>query len=103
MTNAPFLEVEDLKICAGTRELVTGVDLRAEGGRVLGLVGESGSGKSLSCLSILDLLPRGVRMTGGRISVAGRPLASPPARRAIRGRGIAMILQNPMSCFDPLI
>jgi len=64
-------------------------------------VGASGSGKSLTCLSVLDLLPRGLSMQG-RITVDGVPLTCSTSRRDVRSRKVGMILQNPMSCFDPV-
>lgn len=98
---APFLEVRDLSVRAAGQELLSGIDFSARKGEVLGLVGASGSGKSLTCLSVLDLLPRGLTMEGSVI-VEGTPLDGKNDRRAIRGRKVAMVLQNPMSCFDPI-
>ncbi|MFH1914994.1 MAG: ABC transporter ATP-binding protein [Pseudomonadota bacterium] len=98
---APFLEVRDLSVRAAGQELVSGIDFTAREGEVLGLVGASGSGKSLTCLSVLDLLPKGLAMEGS-VLVEGEALADQGAKRRIRGRKVAMILQNPMSCFDPI-
>ncbi len=101
MSSTPFLEVRDLQIHSASRELVSGVGFQAVQGRVLGLVGASGSGKSLTCLSVLDLLPKGLRMQG-QICVQGVALEDQASRRAIRSSKVGMILQNPMSCFDPV-
>jgi nickel transport system ATP-binding protein len=100
MKSADLISVTDLTVRAGGRELVGGVSFSAGRGRVLGLVGESGSGKSLTCLALLGLLPVGVQAEG-EISLSGLPAAKQDMR-TIRGRHIAMILQNPMSCFDPV-
>lgn len=101
MSTVPFLEVRDLHVRSADRNLVSGVDFHASLGRVLGLVGASGSGKSLTCLSIMDLLPRGLSMRGS-VRVEGKPLEDSASKRAVRGGKVGMILQNPMSCFDPV-
>ena len=101
MNPAPFLEVRDLHVDSHGRTLVSDVSFDAAQGRVMGLVGESGSGKSLTCLSVMDLLPKGLARRGS-VSVAGDDLDTMISPRGLRGRRIAMILQNPMSCFDPV-
>jgi nickel transport system ATP-binding protein len=101
MSSIPFLEVRNLHVRSADRELVSGVGFQASLGRVLGLVGASGSGKSLTCLSVMDLLPRGLSMQGS-VRVEGKTLESKAQRRAVRSSKVGMILQNPMSCFDPV-
>lgn len=103
------LEVQGLRLTlekpgARSRPLVEDVNLTVMRGRVTGLVGESGCGKSLTCLALMDLLPRAVHRRAGRIVLGGERLEGlPPARwRCFRGRRAAMILQNPMTCFDPI-
>ena len=73
-------------------------------GEVLGLVGESGSGKSVSSLAILRLLPPQARVTG-RIEFRGEDLLTLPddSMRAIRGAGISMIFQEPMTALNPVM
>ncbi len=104
-----LLTIEHLKTYLGSpRGTVRAVDnvsleIRAQG-RV-GLVGESGSGKSMTALSIMRLLPKGVgRTTGGRILFRGKDLLSlsDPEMRSIRGDRIAMVFQEPMTSLNPV-
>jgi nickel transport system ATP-binding protein len=99
----PFIQVRDLTVSAGARPLVRGVSFTAEKGRVTGLIGESGSGKSLTCQSVLGLLPQNLRAAGD-VTVSGTPMpmGCGSACRKARGRRIAMVMQNPISCFDPI-
>jgi peptide/nickel transport system ATP-binding protein len=71
----------------------------------LGLVGESGCGKSLTALSIMQLLPRPGYVAGGRVAFRGRNVVemTGPQRRAVRGRHIAMIFQEPMTSLNPVL
>src|SRR2546427_11982639 len=73
-------------------------------GETLGLVGESGSGKTTTCLSIVGLLPRGARIVGGSVVFEGEELTRKSQRelRRIRGRRIAVILQDPLASLNPL-
>ncbi len=80
--------------------------LEVRTGECLGLVGESGCGKSLTALAVLGLLPPGGRYLGGRVFFdgAGDLLALPAdERRRSRGRGIAMIFQEPASALNPVL
>jgi len=81
------------------------VSFDLEAGETLGIVGESGSGKSVTALSLLRLIRPPGRITGGQILFEGRDLlAMPlPALRHIRGNGIAMVFQEPMSALNPLM
>jgi oligopeptide/dipeptide ABC transporter ATP-binding protein len=107
---APLLHVADLKThfftFRGTRVIkaVDGVSFTLNDGETLGLVGESGCGKTTTCLSIVGLLPPAGRIVGGSIEFEGEDLTrlSPRALRRIRGRRIAMILQDPMASLNPL-
>jgi oligopeptide/dipeptide ABC transporter ATP-binding protein len=90
----------------GTRvvKAVDGVSFALHEGETLGLVGESGSGKTTTCLSIVGLLPRAARIVGGSVVFEGEELTRKTQRelRRIRGRRIAMILQDPMASLNPL-
>jgi oligopeptide/dipeptide ABC transporter ATP-binding protein len=84
---------------------VDGVSFQVAEGETLGLVGESGSGKSMTCLSLLRLVPRpAARILGGEVWLDGEDLLAKSERemRAIRGRRIGMILQDPMSSLNPV-
>jgi len=83
---------------------VDGVSFTLGEGETIGLVGESGCGKTTTCLSIVGLLPSAARVVGGSIEFAGEELATkrPREMRRIRGRQIAMILQDPMASLNPL-
>jgi peptide/nickel transport system permease protein len=84
---------------------VGGVDLHVEAGECLGVIGESGSGKSVTALSVMGLVasPPGV-VTGGAAYYAGRDLIGAPYRRlrAMRGRTVAYIFQDPLATLHPL-
>ena len=100
-----LLEVRDLTVSvADGPALVTGVSFALLPGSVLGLVGESGCGKTMTARALLGLLPEGVAVTGGSVWFADRDLAGLPERqlRAIRGREIALISQEPMVALDPV-
>ena len=89
----------------GTVKAVDGVSFQVAEGETLGLVGESGSGKSMTCLSLLRLVPRpAARILGGEVWLDGEDLLAKSERemRAIRGRRIGMILQDPMSSLNPV-
>jgi len=106
----PLLELRGLSThyesARGTRvtRAVDDVSLTVERGTTLGIVGESGSGKSTLALSIMRLLPPAARIVGGQIRFEGEDLLrkSPAEMRAIRGKRIAMILQDPMASLNPL-
>ena len=84
------------------RHLVSDLSLQVRRGGVTGLIGESGSGKSLTCLAVMDLLPKAMRQSGGRIDLTAAPGPTLSPCGCFRGRQAAMIMQNPMSCFDPI-
>jgi peptide/nickel transport system ATP-binding protein/oligopeptide transport system ATP-binding protein len=107
--DAPLLEVRDLRVAfsAGGRDVVAvdGVDVTVHAGETVALVGESGSGKSVTALSIMRLLPAGTsRLLGGSIRLRGRELTtvSDEEMRAVRGRHIGMVFQEPMTSLNPV-
>ena len=105
----PLLRVENLQTHffadTGVVRAVDGVSFEVHEGQTLAVVGESGSGKSVTALSILRLVasPPG-RIIGGRVLFRGRDLLDATARemRAIRGREISMIFQEPMTSLNPV-
>jgi len=105
--NDPLLSISDLTLQAGEKVLVDRISLDIPRRTIMGLVGESGSGKTLTALSVLGLLPRGVRVTSGSISLNGTPgtteLLNLPVRQLnrIRGNRISMIFQEPMTSLNP--
>jgi oligopeptide transport system ATP-binding protein len=89
---------------AGVVTAVDNVSLSVYPGRTLALVGESGSGKSITCLSMLGLLPSSGKLVAGEVLFKGRDLAKLSQRELedIRGREIGMILQDAMTSLNPL-
>jgi len=105
-----LLEVRDLRTYIYTRrgvvKAVDGATFSVRRGETLGIVGESGSGKSMTCLSILRLVPEpGGRIVGGSVVFDGEELLakSPEEMRRLRGSRIAMILQDPMASLNPAL
>ena len=105
----PILSVRDLAthfvLRRGVVKAVDGVSFDLHRGEVLGLVGESGCGKSLTALSIMRLLPKGIaRTVAGEVRLAGEDILqrSPNEMREIRGRRISMILQDPQTSLNPV-
>ena len=105
---APLLEVRDLQTHFFTRRgvirAVNGVSFNLMPGETLGLVGESGSGKTITCLSLLRLLPRGARIVGGEVLFQGQNTLELSEKEMERLRGVrmGMILQNSMAALDPV-
>jgi oligopeptide/dipeptide ABC transporter ATP-binding protein len=107
---AALLRVSDLQThyfsFGGTRvvKAVDRVSFTLGEGETIGLVGESGCGKTTTCLSVVGLLPPAARIVGGSIVFNGEELTTkrPREMRRIRGRQIAMILQDPMASLNPL-
>jgi len=103
----PVLAVNDLHVTIGRRPripILRGASLAIAPGEVRGLVGESGAGKSMIARAIFGLLPRGARITRGSILLDGRDLIAMPERdrRALLGREIALIPQDPMTSLNPV-
>ncbi len=105
-----LLEVNDLKTYFHTRDgvvkAVDGISYELNAGETLGIVGESGSGKSVSCYSLLKLIPCPPgKIEGGTAMFDGVDLlsASPDVMKGIRGKRISMIFQDPMTCLNPYL
>lgn len=105
----PVLEVEGLRVTfaspGGPLHAVDGVDLVVRSGETVALVGESGCGKTMTALSILGLVPdEPDRSIEGRVRFAGRDLNGLPPRqlRRVRGAGISMVFQEPVSSLNPV-
>ncbi len=105
-----LLEIKNLKTYfhtrTGTTRAVDDVSFSLEKGEVVGVVGESGSGKSVTCHSVLGLLPQPpAKIEGGSITLDGEQLIDLPAplMRALRGKRISMVFQDPMSCLNPYL
>ena len=103
----PLIQVKNLKIetAEDSRTLVNNISFEVFPGEAVGVVGESGSGKTLTALSILGLLPRGVVARSGEINYSDSNLltASEEYRRSIRGNQISMIYQDPMTALNPVM
>jgi oligopeptide transport system ATP-binding protein len=105
-----LLTVTDLRTYFHTRSgvyrAVDGVSFSLERGETLGIVGESGSGKSVTCYSIMGLVPQPPgRIESGTAEFDGVDLlhCSPRQARAIRGKRVAMIFQDPMTSLNPYL
>ncbi|MBK5913602.1 ABC transporter ATP-binding protein [Rhodocyclus purpureus] len=105
----PLLSVRGLRtgFATGRTTLtaVAGLDLELAAGECFALLGESGCGKSVAALSLLRLLPPAGRILGGELRFAGRDLLRLPEveMRALRGRGMAMIFQEPATSLNPVL
>ncbi len=103
----PLLSVSDLQVRFHTRDgvvrAVDGVGFELERGQTLGLVGESGSGKSVTCHALIGLVPRPPGEVSGSALFDGQDLLRMAARegRALRGKRIAMVFQDPMTSLNP--
>lgn len=107
--NNNLLVVEDLKTYFFTKfgivKAVDGVSFHVKAGETLGLAGESGCGKSITCTSIMRLLPKPAgRIVGGKILFEGKDLLKIPESKMpkLRGKKISMILQDPLMSLNPV-
>ncbi|WP_433627047.1 dipeptide ABC transporter ATP-binding protein [Nocardia sp. CA-120079] len=108
MSDKPLLEIEDLNVCFSSEgkkiPAVRDVSLTVYPGQTVAIVGESGSGKSTTAHSIIDLLPGTGQVTSGSIRFDGKDLAKASKREvvAVRGSGIGLVPQDPMSNLNPV-
>ena len=105
----PLLRVEGLCIDHERRgqaaaPIARDVSMRVDPGEIVGLIGESGSGKSVTAKSLIGMLPRGIRVTGGTAEFRGRDLLrlGPRDMRAIRGAEISLIPQDALHALNPV-
>ncbi|MGY1742199.1 MULTISPECIES: ABC transporter ATP-binding protein [unclassified Blastococcus] len=107
--SAPVLEVEDLRVRLrtprGTAHVVNGLDYTVGPGETVAVVGESGSGKSVSVLALMGLLPPRSATVTGRALLQGEDLLamSPDRLRQVRGPGMGMVFQDPMTSLNPVL
>ena len=106
---APLLEARDIALSftveGGSVEAVRGVDFHIARGEMLALVGESGSGKSVTARVLMGLMGRNARLApDARVRLNGEvlPIRDDRRMRAVRGRTIAMVFQEPMSSLNPM-
>ena len=102
-----LIEIEDLRVEFGAETApaiaVDGIDLALDAGEVVGCVGESGSGKSVTALALMGLVEFPGRVRARRLAFAGRDLLalSDAQRRALIGKDMAMIFQDPLASLNP--
>ncbi|MBN1890383.1 MAG: ABC transporter ATP-binding protein [Thermoflexales bacterium] len=109
-TEEPLLEVRDLAVrfrtLDGVVHAVNGISYSLEAGETLGIVGESGCGKSVGVLSVMRLIPQPPgKIVAGQVLFRGRDLLqlSEAEMERIRGREMAMVFQDPMTSFNPVL
>src|SRR6059058_774495 len=104
----PVLSVRNLQVefasRRGTLRAIDGVSFDIAKGEVLGVVGESGAGKSVTGLAVIGLIDPPGRISGGEIRLSGLRIDQlpPEEMRAIRGKRIGMIFQDPLTSLNPL-
>lgn len=109
MSKTPLVEIDRLSVSlpkGGDRPFaIEDISLHVDHAEIVCLVGESGSGKSVAASALMGLLPRGLKIASGHACVAGEDIAamSPSRLRAMRGREVAMIFQEPLSALNPLM
>ncbi|MEZ5590025.1 MAG: ABC transporter ATP-binding protein [Gammaproteobacteria bacterium] len=99
------IDFRDVRAPGGWQRTVDQVSFAVQPGEIVGIVGESGSGKTVTCRSLIQLLPPRLARVSGQVQFGGQNLLEldPPALGQIRGEQIAMIFQTPSSHLDPLM
>jgi peptide/nickel transport system ATP-binding protein len=95
---APLLEIDGLSVAYGPVQALSEIGFSLGAGEIVGIIGESGCGKSTLAGAIMGLLPRPARITSGAIRFGGQEPGP-----ALRGAGLALISQNPMAAFNPVL
>lgn len=108
LPETPVLVVSHLTVGAedpARPPLLTDLTLSIGAGEIMGLVGESGAGKSMAGAALSGLLPKGIVRRAGAVALGGRRLDGLTERemRAVRGRGIGFVFQDPLTSLDPLM
>ena len=108
LPETPVLVVSHLTVGAedpARPPLLTDLTLSIGAGEIMGLVGESGAGKSMAGAALGGLLPKGIVRRAGAVALGGRRLDGLTERemRAVRGRGIGFVFQDPLTSLDPLM
>jgi len=105
--SCPALVINNLRIVypAGQRVILHDLSFTVPGGSTVALVGESGSGKTMAAMAVMGLIPSGIFQAGGDITINERPTGNltPEQYRELRHKSVAMVMQNPMSAFDPVL
>lgn len=108
MTDA-LMDIDNLSVGyavqGGTLQALRHVSLTVRAGEVLGIMGESGCGKSTLAAAMINLLGANARVTSGAVRYRGRDILTLPAeeQRRLRGQHIAMVFQDPMTAFNPVL
>lgn len=104
MEKEKVLEVKDLTVKIGEKNVLSSINMTAYKGRVLGIIGESGSGKTMLCHAMMQSLPSLAQITQGQVLYRQEDLLAMSASklRAYRGRHLSMIMQNPATAFDSI-
>ncbi|WP_439525258.1 ATP-binding cassette domain-containing protein, partial [Marivita sp.] len=109
MTDTPVLSVRNLVVEIPTRHAVLrpvdNVSFDIAQGEILGVVGESGAGKSMTGNAVIGLLDRPAQIVSGEVYLNGRRVdtLSPSEMRKVRGTGIGMVFQDPLTSLNPLL
>lgn len=100
-----ILSVRDLEVSFGSTKILRGVSFDLEAGQTFGVVGESGCGKSMTAFAVMRMLQAPGKITAGSIKLDGRELTtlSEPEMRAIRGKEIALVMQDPFTSLNPMM